>query len=166
MPTKNSMKLLRTIQLDPSDTLVFDRAAEPGEWAVSGGFMFARRRSGDAHRKGCRRVPQGFLGVQSFGWSTLAQVVEVTDAQYKVALELLTYQFREQLGAPDLAAASAAAEEELAFAISLCDRPKDTLIAVQPEVRGRRDPRIVPLAASAGRKFADAGLLVRRSRRR
>ena len=34
------MKLLRTIRLDPSDTFVFDRAAEPGEWAVSGAFMF------------------------------------------------------------------------------------------------------------------------------
>ena len=34
------MKLLRTIRLDPSDTFVFERAAEPGEWAVSGGFVF------------------------------------------------------------------------------------------------------------------------------
>ena len=34
------MKLLRTIRLDPSDTFVFERAAEPGEWAVSGAFMF------------------------------------------------------------------------------------------------------------------------------
>jgi len=35
------VKLLRTIRLDPSDTFVFERAAEPGEWAVSGSFMFA-----------------------------------------------------------------------------------------------------------------------------
>ena len=34
------MKLLRTIRLDPSDTFVFEHAAEPGEWAVSGAFMF------------------------------------------------------------------------------------------------------------------------------
>ena len=34
------MKLLRTIRLDPSDTFVFERAAEPGEWAVSGAFAF------------------------------------------------------------------------------------------------------------------------------
>ncbi|HVD73162.1 MAG TPA: DUF6505 family protein, partial [Xanthobacteraceae bacterium] len=27
------MKLLRTIRLDPSDTFVFERAADPGEWA-------------------------------------------------------------------------------------------------------------------------------------
>ncbi|MEY3552369.1 MAG: hypothetical protein RL735_717, partial [Pseudomonadota bacterium] len=30
------MKLPRTLRLDPSDTFVFARAAEPGEWAVSG----------------------------------------------------------------------------------------------------------------------------------
>ena len=28
------LKLLRTIRLDPSDSFVFERAAEPGEWAV------------------------------------------------------------------------------------------------------------------------------------
>ena len=34
------VRLLRTIRLDPSDTFVFERAAEPGEWAVSGAFAF------------------------------------------------------------------------------------------------------------------------------
>ena len=36
----------------------------------------------------------------------------------------------EKFGAPDLAAARAAAEEEVAFAASLCNQPQDTLIAV------------------------------------
>ena len=30
------LKFPRTIRLDPSDTFVFEWAAEPGEWAVSG----------------------------------------------------------------------------------------------------------------------------------
>ena len=34
------MKLLRTIRLDVSDTFVFEKAADPGEWAVSGAFAF------------------------------------------------------------------------------------------------------------------------------
>ena len=34
------LKLPRTIRLDPSDTFVFERAAEPSEWAVSGAFAF------------------------------------------------------------------------------------------------------------------------------
>ncbi len=36
-------KLLRTIRLDPSDAFVFTRAAEPGEWAVPGTFLFWER---------------------------------------------------------------------------------------------------------------------------
>jgi len=44
------MKLLRTIRLDPSDKFVFDEAAEPGEWAVSGAvreqFRLLRPREG------------------------------------------------------------------------------------------------------------------------
>ena len=54
------MKLLRTIRLDPSDTFVFPRAAEPGEWAVTGSFLFggpapsARAAQGTAaFRSGC-----------------------------------------------------------------------------------------------------------------
>jgi hypothetical protein len=34
------VKLLRTVRLDASDTFVFGAAAEPGEWAVSGAFVF------------------------------------------------------------------------------------------------------------------------------
>jgi hypothetical protein len=34
------LKLPRTIRLDPSDIFVFERAADPGEWAVSGDFVF------------------------------------------------------------------------------------------------------------------------------
>jgi hypothetical protein len=43
----------------------------------------------------------------------------------------LARQLQERLGAPDLPAARAAAEEEVAFAASLCDHPKDMLIAVR-----------------------------------
>jgi hypothetical protein len=44
---------------------------------------------------------------------------------------MLAKQLHERLGAPDLAAALAAAEEEVEFAASLCDHPRDTLIAVR-----------------------------------
>jgi hypothetical protein len=37
----------------------------------------------------------------------------------------------DRFGAPDLAAARKAAEEEIDFAASLCDHPLDTLIAVR-----------------------------------
>jgi len=46
-------------------------------------------------------------------------------------VDTLGRQLHERLGAPDFAAARAAAEEEVAFAASLCDHPRDTLVAVR-----------------------------------
>jgi len=124
------MKLLRTIRLDPSDTFVFERAAEPGEWAVAGAFMFW---AGDPARlKGKARTAfrNGFLGVASFGHSTLVQVVDAFREEEISVIELLARQLIEHCGAPNMNAARAAAEEEVAFAQSLCSHPRDTLIAV------------------------------------
>ena len=75
------MKLLRTIRLDPSDTFVFERAAEPGEWAVSGAFMFAEADLGALEGKPRAAFRGGLLGVRSLGWSTLAQVVEASGSR-------------------------------------------------------------------------------------
>ncbi|MGZ3294087.1 MAG: DUF6505 family protein [Xanthobacteraceae bacterium] len=125
------MKLLRTIRLDPSDTFVFERAAAPGEWAVSGAFMFSDADPNKLDGKPRAAFRSGFFGVPSLGWSTLAQIVEASDADRAALVEMLARELRERLGAPDLAVARAAAEEEVAFAASLCDHPHDTLIAVR-----------------------------------
>jgi hypothetical protein len=124
------MKLLRTIRLDPSDTFVFERAAEPGEWAVSGAFAFWNAEPDLLEGKARSAFRGGFLGVESLGRSTLVQVVEASAGQRAALVELLAQRLVAEFGAPDLAAARAAAEEEVAFAASLCDHPKDTLIAV------------------------------------
>ena len=124
------MKLLRTIRLDPSDTFVFERAADPGEWAVSGAFMFAHADPDALEGKSRAAFRGGFLGVNSLGWSTLAQIVEASEADRDALVETLGRQLYERLGARDRAAARAAAQEEVAFATSLCDHPGDTLIAV------------------------------------
>ena len=124
------MKLLRTIRLDPSDTFVFDKAAEPGEWAVSGAFMFATADPAALDGKARAAFRAGLLGVDSLGWSTLAQIVEASDHDRIAAIELLAERLVAHLGAPGMAEARAAAEEEIAFASSLCTHPADTLIAV------------------------------------
>lgn len=124
------MKLLRTIRLDPSDTFVFDKAAEPGEWAVSGTFAFAHDEIATLTGKERAAFRSGFLGIGSLGWSTLVQVVEASDEQRSTAIELLAEQLVKHFGAPDLATARPAAEEEIAFAASLCDHPKGMLAAV------------------------------------
>src|SRR5262245_2820215 len=122
--------MLRTIRLDPSDTFVFDRAAEPGEWAVSGAFMFSGVDSATLSGKARAEFRAGLLGIASFGWSTLAQIVEASEQDRATMVEQLAQQLVDHCGAPSLAEARAAAEEEVAFASSLCTHPLDTLIAV------------------------------------
>ena len=124
------MKLLRTIRLDPSDTFVFERAAEPGEWAVPGGFVFFDADPDELTGKARAAFRAGLLGVSSLGWSTLAQIVEASEQDRAEAVAQLAQRLMERFGAPDLASARAAAEEEVAFAASLTDHPLDTLIAV------------------------------------
>ncbi len=124
------MKLLRTIRLDPSDTFVFAHAAEPGEWAVSGAFMFSGVDPATLAGKPRAAFRAGLLGVASFGWSTLTQIVEASEADRLAVVERLAQQLVAHCGAPSLAEARAAAEEEVAFVSSLCTHPPDTLIAV------------------------------------
>jgi hypothetical protein len=124
------MKLLRTIRLDPSDTFVFERAAEPGEWAVSGAFAFAHLDATKLEGKARAAFRSGFLGIDSLGWSTLVQIVEASNEDRASAVELLAQRLVEGFGAPDLATARPAAEEEIAFAASLSDHPKGMLAAV------------------------------------
>ncbi|MET3845080.1 DUF6505 family protein [Bradyrhizobium sp. OAE829] len=128
------LKLPRTIRLDPSDTFVFERAAEPGEWAVSGAFVFWNQDSATLAQKQRVALRSGFLGVDSLGWSTLAIVTEATEAERQAAVDRLASQLLEKFGAPDLEAARGAAEEEVAFAASLCDHPVQTLLAVQRSI--------------------------------
>jgi hypothetical protein len=130
------MKLLRTIRLDTSDTFVFKKAAEPGEWAVSGAFVFAGA-DGDALQSKSRTAfRSGFLGIGSLGWSTLVQIVEASESDRATAVETLARRLVEHFGAPGLQAAYPAAEEEIAFAASLCSHATGVVIAVSRSFAG------------------------------
>ena len=128
------MKLLRTIRLDPSDTFVFDRAAEPGEWAVAGSFMFWDGDPAELSGKQRSAFRSGFLGVASLGWSTLVQIVEAKQEDRAAVVDALASKLIENFGAPDMQAARIAADEEVTFAESLCDHPADTLVAIHRTV--------------------------------
>jgi len=130
------MKLPRTIRLDPSDTFVFDRAAEPGEWAVSGAFVFLNRDPATLDQKQRVALRSGFLGVDSFGWSTLAVVTEASETERSAIVERLAANLIERCGAPNAEVARMAAEEEVTFASSLCDHSPQTILAVQRTVEG------------------------------
>jgi hypothetical protein len=124
------VKLLRTIRLDPSDTFVFEQAAEPGEWAVSGAFAFWNSDPATLEGKARTAFRSGFLGVSTLGWSTLVQIVDATESDRLAVVSTLADQLMSKFGAPTRNDAVAAAEEEIAFAESLCNQPSDTLIAV------------------------------------
>jgi hypothetical protein len=130
------VKLLRTIALDPSDTFVFDAAAEPGDWAVSGAFRFYDCDPAALAGKDRTAFRSGFLGVQSWGWSTLVQIVHATEEDRRALVELLAQQLVDKFGAPDLAAARPAAEEEVAFVEQLCTHPISSLVAVHRAAEG------------------------------
>ena len=125
-----SLRLPRAIRLDPSDTLVFPRAAEPGEWAVPGAFVFEARRLESLSAKERIAFRGGFLGVASLGWSTLVVVSPARADERDAAIETLARRLRENFGAPDAALAQAAAQEEIDFAASLCGHPEGTLLGV------------------------------------
>jgi hypothetical protein len=124
------VKLLKTVRADTSDTFIFDQVAHPGEWAISGALLFANLDPATLSGKPRAAFRGGFLGIGSFGWSTLVQIAEVSEEQRRGAIEQLAARLVERCGAPDLATARAAAEEEIAFAASLCDHPPGMLVAV------------------------------------
>lgn len=129
-------RLPRTLRLDPSDAVVFGRAAEPGEWAVPGGFDFWDEDPAALSGKRRQEFRAGFLGLGSFGFSTLVEVAEATAEQRAAAVAALAAHIRAAYGAPDEAAARAAAEEEIGFAESLCGHPPGTVLALARSVEG------------------------------
>lgn len=126
-----SLKLLRTIRLDPSDTFVFEQAAEPGEWAVSGAFLFAEIDIPSLPPKRRAAFRQGFLGADSLGFSTLAVVTPATPEEFEAGVAILARRFVERLGAPSFEAAMEAARAEFEHAASVSDHPEQTLVALQ-----------------------------------
>lgn len=123
--------LPRTIRLDPSDRVIFAPAAEPGEWAVPGTFLFAGCDPEALDRKERIAFRSGFLGIESFGFSTLVTVTPCRAEERAAAVDRLARQFVDRLGAPDLATALPAAEEEVALAEDLCrGHAEGTLIAL------------------------------------
>jgi len=125
------MRFPRTFRRDASDIETFAVAAEPGEWAISGAFVFAEREPAMLMGKDLQAFRTGFLGTESYGWSSVVQVGEITPSEYEEVVEELAAYLLEQFDAPDRAAAFAFAAEECKFAQSLCEGPVGTLVAVE-----------------------------------
>ena len=128
------MKALRTIRLDATDPQVFPKAAEPGEWAISGALVFSGKDPESLDRKERLALGSGFLGIESFGWSTFVSVAEIDGDGLDEAERRLAALFVSRLGAPDLVVARQVAHDELEFAREIADsRPVNSLIRVERE---------------------------------
>lgn len=127
------MKFPRAIRLDSSDARVYAVAAEPGEWAVPGGFLFAGRDPEELPPKDQLALRNGWLGTQSFGWTSLVEVAEIDEAAFFAVVERLARHFVAALGAPDYPTALLAARETADDAAALCDHKVHTLLAVERE---------------------------------
>jgi len=129
-------KLLRIVQLDDSDTQVYEPCAEAGEWAVPGSFYFWDLHPEDLVGKRRQTFSHGFLGIGSFGWGSLVTVAEIDAAELEQLTHELAVHLVQRFGAPDVATALPAAREEIEFAMGLCDHPPNTLISVVREFEG------------------------------
>lgn len=121
----------RVVRLDGSDERVYEVSARPGEWAVPGAFAFLHVDTANLAGKAQQAFRSGFLGTESFGWSTLVQIDEISVFDYLAVIERLAAHFVDKYGAPSLDAARSAAQDEAEFAASVCDHPLHTLLALE-----------------------------------
>lgn len=126
------MRLARTLRFDISDTQIFERAAEPDEWAISGAFEFSNWSEEMLTGKPRQAFSNGWLGLETFGRATFVAVAEITDGEHEAAIMALARHFVEEYGAPNLALALPVAEEEIGFMASMCaDHDPNTLLVVE-----------------------------------
>ena len=128
------MRFPRTVRFDISDTRIYETAAAPDEWAVSGAFVFAAADPETLGGKQRQAFVRGFLGTASFGWSTFVAVAEISEAEFEQVVLALAGHAVDRYGAPDVEAALPAAREEADFAAGLCDHKVNTVLCVERDV--------------------------------
>jgi len=125
------MQLPRAIRLDQSDLHVFERPCEPGEWAVPGGFAYWEADPASLEGKAQLAFRSGWLGLTSFGHTTLVEIAQIDEAAFFAAVERLARHIEETYGAPSFGHALAAARQEIDDAAALCEHKLGTLLAVE-----------------------------------
>lgn len=124
--------LARTIHFDESDTNVFSRPAESGEWAIPGGFEFSNWTEQQLVGKGRQAFANGWLGLDSFGRATFVAVTQVEAPELAAATAALAGHLERTYGAPTPDAALEAARHEIAFMLDLCEEhAPNTLLVVE-----------------------------------
>ena len=115
-------KLLRAVRLDDSDDHVFRAcgAAREGEPVVSGGFAVCDFDSAPACDPSCH-CNSSFLAVGSRARCSIAEVVEVSEADLEAQVEALAWHLVRAWNAPSWEAAHALAAEEVRHTAEVCE---------------------------------------------
>jgi hypothetical protein len=129
------MRLARTLRFDQSDVNVFEQAAEPDEWAISGAFEFSNWTEAELTGKRRQAFANGWLGLETFGRATFVATAKIEEREVDEVVERLARHFVDAYGAPSLDAARPVAKEEVTFMLSLCeDHDPNTLLVVEREL--------------------------------
>ena len=115
-------KLLRAVRLDDSDDHVFRScgAAREGEPVVTGGFAVCDFDSAPRCDPACH-CESSFVAIGSRARCSIAEVVEVTDAQLEEQADALAWHLVKGWGAPSWEAAREVAGEELRHTAEVCE---------------------------------------------
>lgn len=124
-------RLPRAVRLDQSDLHVFERPCDVGEWAIPGSFAFAALDATVLTGKAQLAFKSAWLGLTSFGHTTLVEVAEIGEAEFFVQVERLARHIEAEFKAPSFGDALAAARQELEEAAGLCDHKVGTLLALE-----------------------------------
>ncbi len=115
-------KLLRAVRLDDSDEHIFRGcgAAADGEPVVSGGFAARDFDSAPRSDPPCH-CESSFIALASRARCSIAEVVEVSDAELEEQVEALAWSLVKTWKAPSWDAARRVAEEEIRHTADVCE---------------------------------------------
>ena len=115
-------KLLRAVRLDDSDDHVFRAcgAARDGDAVVSGGYAVCDFMNAPRCDPACH-CESSFVTVNSKARCSIAEVVEVTEADVETQIDALAWHLVKVWGAPTWEKARGLAEEEVRHTVEVCE---------------------------------------------
>jgi len=115
-------RLLRAVRLDDSDDHVFRScgAAREGEWVVSGGFAVCDFAEAPRCSPSCH-CESSFVALESRARCSIAEVVEVTEAEMEAQTDALAWHLVRGWGAPSWEVARRVAEDEVRHTAEVCE---------------------------------------------
>jgi hypothetical protein len=115
-------KLLRAVRLDDSDDHVFRAcgAAADGAPVVSGGYAVCEFDEAPRCTPSCH-CESSFVALASAGRCSIAEVVEVSEAELEEQVDALAWHLVRAWGAPSWEAARMLAEEEVRHTAEVCE---------------------------------------------